>query len=109
LVAADAVAMVEIAAIEIGHRTEPDMGMRPDVDAVSGEEFGRPCLIEEDERPDHLAPRRRQGAHHLEAANVAGTRDDQRLDGVDADFIGTARLETGIPTHACLSSPRPIL
>jgi hypothetical protein len=31
--------------------------MRADVDALAGDELGRSRLIEEDEWPDHLAPR----------------------------------------------------
>ena len=53
--------MLELAAIEIGDGGEADMGMRAHVDALSGEELGRPHLVEEDERPDHLPAAARAG------------------------------------------------
>ena len=76
--------MLELAAEQVGDGGEPDVRVRPHVDALAGQELGRPGLVEEDERPDHLPLRRRQRAAHLEAAEVAGARHDQRLDGVDA-------------------------
>jgi hypothetical protein len=81
------------------------MRVRPNVDALSGQELGRPGLIEEDKRSDHLPLRRRQGAPNLEAAEIAGARDDEGLDRVQADLIGTARFDCRIPTHA----PHPFL
>src|SRR5690606_27438552 len=54
LVGAGAVPVMKVATIEVGDGAEADMRMRPDVDALSGQQFGRPGLIEEDERPDHL-------------------------------------------------------
>ncbi len=55
------------------------MRMRAHVDPLPRGEAHRPHLIEEDERAHHLPPAMGQGAAHLEAAEVAGTRhDDER-------------------------------
>ncbi len=92
--------MVEVAAKKIGDGAQPDMRMRPDIDALSGEQFRWPGLIEKDERPDHLPLGRGQGTPDLEPAQIAGPGDDERLDSVDADLIGAAGVECGVPTHA---------
>ena len=76
------------------------MRVRPHIDALAGQEFGRPGLVEENERPDHLPLRRRQGAPDLETAEVAGTRNDQGFDRVGAHLIGAARLHGWVPAHA---------
>ena len=47
--------MHDLAAKEIGDRRQPDVRMRPHVDAVAGDELGRPHLIEENERADQRA------------------------------------------------------
>ncbi len=49
--------MQDLAVEQIGDRGEPDVRMRAHVDALAGQELGRPHLVEEDERADHL-PRR---------------------------------------------------
>jgi hypothetical protein len=83
LIGAEAVAVMHGAAIEIGDRGQPDMRMRADIDPLPGHELRRAHLVEEDERPDHLALRRGQRAAHLEPAQIAGARDDQRFDRID--------------------------
>ncbi len=100
LVGAGAVAVMEVALEQVGDRAEADMRMRPHVDALAGQQLGRPGLVEEDERPDHLPLRRRQGAPDLEAAKVARARDDEGLDRIDADLVGTARFDRWVPAHA---------
>src|SRR4029434_8734295 len=64
---AEAVAMHDAALEEIGDGGEADMRMRAHVDAAAGRELDRAELVEEDERPDHTALRRRQHALHGEA------------------------------------------
>ena len=59
------------------------MRVRPDIDALTGQHLGRARLVEEDEGPDHLPLRRRQRTANLEAAEVAGPRDDEGLDRVE--------------------------
>ena len=98
LVRAQTVAMLELAAIEIGDGGEADVRMRPHVDALAGEKLGRSHLIEEDEGPDHLPARRRQRAAHREAAEVAGARDDEGLDRIGGDRVG----RNGIEAHSRL-------
>lgn len=92
LVYLGAVPVMEVAAKEVTNGTETSMPVRSDIDALPGQQFGRTGLIEEDEWPDHLPLRRRQGA-----------RDDERFDRVKANLAGTARFDCRVPTHA--SSP----
>ena len=91
--------MLEFAVVEIGDGREPDMGMRSHVDALAGDEFRRPHLVEEDERADHSPARGGQGAADLEAADVARPRHDDRLDGLSADGVRASGFERGVPAH----------
>ncbi|CAH1673702.1 conserved hypothetical protein [Chelatococcus asaccharovorans] len=100
LVGTRAVAVVEVSAIEIGDGAEADMRVGPNVDALTGQQFGRPRLVEEDEGPDHLPLRRRQGAPNLEAAKVSGPWNNKGLDGIDTHRVGAPRFEGWVPTHA---------
>ena len=84
LVRAEAVAMLDFAAKEIGDGRKPDVGVRTHVDSLPRQELRRPHFVEEDERSDHPSPRRRQRATDLKAAEVARARDDHGLDGVEA-------------------------
>src|SRR5690606_7702024 len=100
LVGPGAVPVVEIAAIEVGDGAEPDMRVRAYVDALAGQQLGRPGLVEEDERADHLPLRCRQSAPDLEAAKITGARNDEGFDRVDGDLVGTARFDCWVPAHA---------
>jgi hypothetical protein len=51
LVRAQAIAVLELAAEEVGDGREANMGMRAYVDAPAGDEPSRSHLVEEDERP----------------------------------------------------------
>ena len=99
LIGADAVAVMKVAAIQIGDGAQADMGMGTHIDAAPGQEFRRSHLVEEDERPHHLPLGGGQGAAHLEPADVAGAGDDQRLDGVRPDLVGAAGRQGGVPAH----------
>ena len=55
---AETVAVHDLAVEEKGHGCETDMRMRPHVDPLSGVEFRRPEMIEENERADHAAAAR---------------------------------------------------
>src|SRR5690606_25300733 len=99
LVGPGAVAMVEVAAEQVGDGAETDVGMGPDGDALAGQELRRPRLVEEDEGADHLPLGRRQGAAHLEVAEIPGARNDERLDRVHADVVGAAGIHCRVPTH----------
>ena len=77
---AEAVAVHDLAVEQVGDGGEPDMRMRPHVEAVAGAELGRAEMIEEHERPDHARLHRRQRAAHREAvAEVGGARHDDRF------------------------------
>ena len=99
--------MLELAAEEVGDGREADMGMRADVDALAGDELGRPHLVEEDERPDHLALRRGKRATNLEIADVARPRHDQGLDRLDGDGVGTDGIQRRVPAHIGLHLSEP--
>src|SRR6516225_6870878 len=64
--AAEAVAMYDLAVEEIGDGGQADMRMGPHVNAVAGLEYGRPEMVEKDERADHARLCRRQRAVHRE-------------------------------------------
>ena len=97
---AQAVAMEHLALEQIGDGGEPDVRVRAHVDALADQELGRPHLVEEDEGPDHLLLRGRQGAPHLETAEIAGTRHDDVLDGVARARIAGYGIVGRLPAHA---------
>jgi hypothetical protein len=99
LVGAEAVAMVELALEEIGHRRQADVGMRTNVDPLPGEKLRRSHLVEEDERPEHLARARRQGAADFERAQIPGAGDDDGLDRVHVHPDRIMGIENGVPAH----------
>ena len=75
LMRAGAVAVFKRALAKVGDGGKADMRMGANVDAAAGEKFGW---------ADHLPLGRGQRAADVEAADVAGARDDQRLDGPKA-------------------------
>src|SRR5690606_32139285 len=93
------VAMHHLAVEEIRDGREPDMRMRPDVDALTGEKLCRPHLVEKDEGSHHLPPRGRQRSAHLEAAEIARTRDDHVFDGIARLGVAWHRIVVYQPTH----------
>ena len=99
LQAADAVAMDDRAVGQVGHRREPDMRVRADVELLRDELLARPERVEEDERPDHLPFRRRQHAPDGEAADVAGARQDLHLDEVGGAGIAEGGVGRGQRAH----------
>jgi hypothetical protein len=52
------------------------MRVRSDIDALTGQQIGRPSLVEEDERTNHLPLRCRQSTSNFKAAKVAGPGND---------------------------------
>src|SRR5690606_38745588 len=84
LLAADAVAMHDLAVEEIGDRRKADVRMRPDVDLArnAGLEVHGPHMVEEDERTDHPAFRERQHSPDLEPAEAPPPLSDHELDHV---------------------------
>ena len=74
--------MHERAFEQVRHGREPDVRVRPHVDALPRPEVRRSHVIEEDERTDGLQPHRGQHATHGEIAEVARPRFDDALDQV---------------------------
>src|SRR3569623_3075941 len=100
---AEAVAVHDLAVEQIGHRREPDMGMRSDIESGAGAEFGRAEVIEKDEWPDHARTRRRQGAAHGEAvAEVDRAWHHDMGDGVAAIGVARLRVLAGEKAHGLL-------
>jgi len=64
--------------------------------------FGRPEMVEEDERPDHAPPRRGQRAPHRNIAEVDRTRHDRHLDRVAAERIAENGILRGEEAHGGL-------
>jgi hypothetical protein len=86
---AEAVAMHDLAGVEVGQRREPDVWVGADVDSLAGREGGRAHAVEEDEGPDITSLVEGQNTADGEAAEVLRARiDDER------DEVGV-RLETG--------------
>src|SRR6266702_4759912 len=56
------------------------MWMRPHIQALAGREFRRAHVVEEDERADEAPRKRRKKPSHLETADVARPRVDDRGD-----------------------------
>ena len=79
---AEAVAVHDLAVEQVGDGGKPDVRVRAHVDAGADQELGRSHLVEEDEGADHLPAHRGQRTAHREAAEVAGARHDDLLDGI---------------------------
>src|SRR5579864_7291820 len=94
--------MHDFAVEQVGDGGEPDMRVRPHVDAIAGLEHRRPEMVEEDERPDHARLPRRQRAMHLEAAEIDRARHDHLRDGVARWRIAEAWVLAGEKAHGFL-------
>ena len=73
--------MHDLAIKQVGHRGETDVGVRPNVDTARNpalQRFGTQ-VIEENERPDHPPPWKRQHPAHFEAAEVAAALIDHHI------------------------------
>ena len=79
------------------------MRVRAHVDAVAGAELGRAHVVEEDERPDHAALRRGQGASHRESPDVAGARHDHAFERVAGMCVAGKRILSGKEAHGSTS------
>ena len=74
-----AIAMHHRPFVQICDRGQPDMRMRPHIDAAASPEFDRPHMIQEHERPDGALLRRRQRPPNLESAQIAAARHHHRF------------------------------
>src|SRR6185312_5782605 len=88
LLRSQTVTMHDLALEEISDGREPDVRMGSYIDAPSGWEIGGAHVIEEDERADEPAHRRRQHTAHFEAAEVPWPRID---DGCELRGTGAGR------------------
>src|SRR6185312_10730117 len=104
---AEAVAMHDLALEQVGDGGEPDMRVRPHVHAGAAGEYRRTEMIEEDERPDHAALRRRQRAMHLEFAEIDRARHDHVRDRIARLRIAGDGILGRKETHALTSLPQP--
>ena len=99
--------MHDLAIEQVGDGGEPDVRMRAHVDAGADEKLGGAHLVEEDEGADHLAACRGQRTAHREAAEVAGARHDDLLEGVAGAMVARLRIFGRGPAHLFRSySPR---
>ncbi len=94
LLAAEAVAVHDLALEQIGDRGQPDMRMRTHIGALPGRHRHRAHVIEEDERADGLSRGGRQQAAHGEIAQVPHMGLEQVFDGrhKSSGFVGKAFL-----------------
>src|SRR5206468_7150769 len=100
-----AVAMQDRAIEKIGDGREPDMGMRPHIHPLPGNELHWAEMIEEDERANHLAPTMRQCPAHVEAATqIAHARHDDEFERVAGFYIAEYGIACRKPTHDTLQS-----
>src|ERR1700741_4550531 len=77
---AKAVAVYYFAVEQIRDRSEVDVRMRADIDTLADAELGRPHMVEENERADHLPGLGRQCAANLEASEIASAGHNHGFD-----------------------------
>src|SRR5690242_9974518 len=88
---------------QIGHCGEPDVRVRPDIQALTRHELHRAHLIEEDKRSHHLALTvGERAADHEPIAEVADARHDHELQCRTGAFLTKDRICRGHPTHRTL-------
>ena len=97
--AAETVAMHDLAIEQERDGGEPDMGMRPHVDALAGAELDRPEMVEEDEGPDHAPLDMGQRAADREAAEIDAARHDHEIDGIAGGRIAGSRIRDRRKAH----------
>ncbi len=91
--------MHDLAVEQEGYGGEPDMRMRPHVDAFAGVEHRRPEMIEEDKRPDHTPLGMRQRAADRKVTQIDTARHDDEINGVAGGGIAGGRVLAGEEAH----------
>ena len=100
---AERIAMHDLAVEQIADGGEPDMGMRPHVEAIAVAEFSRSEMVEENEWSDHARTRRRQRPAYREAvAEVHRPRRDHIGERVAGVGVARRRVGAGKEAHAVL-------
>ena len=66
---------------QIRDRRKTNVRVRPHLDTLPRRKFGRPHVIEKDERPVHLSLAGGQYTSHREAAEILCLRLNDKLDG----------------------------
>src|SRR4026209_2966629 len=100
------VAMHDASVEQIGNRRKANMGMGPDVQAMSRKKLRWPHLIEKDEWTNHLPLVTGQSAAHLEAvAQMSDSRNDDDFQRITGLFIAEYGISGGQPTHFELRFP----
>jgi hypothetical protein len=89
---AETVAMGDLAVEQIGHSGEPDMRVRPHVDASAGAKLSGSHLVEKHKRPDHAPLRRWKRASHFKVTEVGGARHDHALQRVAGLAVARGRI-----------------
>jgi hypothetical protein len=89
----------DLAFEQIGHSRKTNMWMGANIHAGAQQEFVGAHLVKKDERTDHLPPRRRQRAAHLEAADVPAARNDHHFDGIAGKAIARLWVFSRLPAH----------
>jgi hypothetical protein len=88
-------------------RCKPDIGMGPNVDALTGDELHRPHLIEEDKGTDHLAPGVGSArCTEKPAAQIPHARGDDQVEHIARPVITKYRVLRGHPAHCVVPSSR---
>ena len=99
---AEAVAVHDLAVEQEGDGGEPDVRMRPHVDALAAAELGRPEVIEEDEGADHAPLAVGQRAADREAAEIDAARNDHQFDGVAGCRVAGIWVLVGGEAHGLI-------
>src|ERR1700675_3743518 len=97
---AQAIAMHDLAVEQISDGREPDMRVRPNVEAIAGAEFGWAEMIEEDKWSTLSRACRRQGAAHREVAEINGAWHDPLVDGIALIGVAGFGIFGGKETHS---------
>src|SRR5262249_46231138 len=96
---AKAVAMHDLSVKQERDGGEPDMGMRPHVDALALAQHGGAEVVEENEWADHASAGMGEGALHRKAAEIEAARHDHELEDVPTRSVSRPGILTGKEAH----------
>src|SRR5262245_58245953 len=84
--------MHDLAVEQEGQRRQPDMRVRPNIDALAVAQDSRTEVVEEDERADHSTLRVREGAADGKAAEIDAARHDDLINRFAGWFVTWGRV-----------------